>query len=245
MNPTVSIIIPFYNCKFVAQAINSALTQTYPNIEIIVVDDGSTKEVERVHPFMNRIIYVRKENGGTATALNEGIRRAKGEYIAWLSSDDYFLPAKIEKQIRFMMKHRAKASFHNYDFVNEANEVVLPFNGKRFHNARDVYRSFLNQNPVNGCSVMLHKEVFSKTGYFSTNLMFTQDYEMWYRLLLNGYPMFYLDEVLLKYRAHEQSGTSQNQIQIKREIFFIRHHYNRRMSQYLLNHGAYLKSITF
>jgi teichuronic acid biosynthesis glycosyltransferase TuaG len=245
MKPKVSIIIPFYNCTFIAQAISSALKQTYHNIEIIVVDDGSTREVERIQPFRNRIIYIRKVNGGTATALNEGARRAKGEYIAWLSSDDYFLPDKIEKQLSFMMNHRAKASFHNYDFVNEANEVVIPFTGRRFHNAWEVYRSFLNQNPVNGCSVMLHREVFSKVGYFSADLKFTQDYEMWCRLLLNGIQLFYLDEVLLKYRTHSQSGTSQNPVQIKREIFIVRHHYNRRMRHYLLKHGAYLKAITF
>ncbi|TMU87547.1 glycosyltransferase [Bacillus sp. BHET2] len=245
MKPTVSIVIPFYNCSYVAQAIQSALNQSYTNIEVIVVDDGSTKEIERLTPFMNKIMYIRKENGGTATAINEGIKRASGDYIAWLSSDDYFDHQKVEKQLDFMINRGAKASFHNYDFINSANEVLLPFIGKRFTNADEIYRSFMTINPVNGCSVMLHKDVISDVGYFSPNLRFTQDYEMWFRLLIHGHVMYYLDEVLLKYRSHPESGTSKHPEKMKREVFIIKHHYHPKIHQYLLQHSDRLKSITF
>ena len=71
MKPTVSIVIPFYNCSYVDQAIRSALNQSYSNVEVVVIDDGSTKEVERLTPFLNQINYFRKENGGTASAVNK------------------------------------------------------------------------------------------------------------------------------------------------------------------------------
>lgn len=84
MEPKVSIVIPFYNCAYIEQAVHSAIHQTYPHIEVIVVDDGSTEHVERLQPFMDSIRYIRKENGGTATALNEGIKHATGDYFVWL-----------------------------------------------------------------------------------------------------------------------------------------------------------------
>jgi teichuronic acid biosynthesis glycosyltransferase TuaG len=245
MKPTVSIVIPFYNCSYVDQAIRSALNQTYTNIEVIVVDDGSTQELERLTPFKDRITYIRKENGGTATAVNEGIKRANGEYISWLSSDDYFDNQKVEKQLEFMLKRGAKASFHNYDFVNKENEVLLPFVGKRFSNAEEIYLSITSINPINGCSVMLHRDVFKDVGYFSPNLRFTQDYEMWCRMLINGYIIYYLDEVLLKYRSHPDSGTSKHPEKMRREVFVIKHHYHSKIHQYAVQNSARLRSIKF
>ncbi|MGA5688825.1 glycosyltransferase family A protein [Cytobacillus pseudoceanisediminis] len=94
--PLVSIIIPFYNCKYVQRAIYSALKQTYRNIEVIVVNDGSTAHLPMIKPLKDNIIYIRKKNGGIASALNEGIRNSTGEYIVWLSSDDLFINTKVE-----------------------------------------------------------------------------------------------------------------------------------------------------
>ncbi|MGO4274414.1 glycosyltransferase family 2 protein, partial [Paenibacillus sp. TAF58] len=80
MQPKVSIIIPFYNCPYIDQAIASAIGQTYANVEIIVVDDGSTIHADKIGPFKDRVYYLGKANGGTASALNHGIRYASGEY---------------------------------------------------------------------------------------------------------------------------------------------------------------------
>ncbi|MCC5802343.1 glycosyltransferase family 2 protein [Rossellomorea vietnamensis] len=245
MKPTVSIVIPFYNCAYVDQAIRSALNQTYPNTEVIVVDDGSTKELERLVPFLNRITYIKKENGGTATAVNEGIKRSSGEYIAWLSSDDHFHKQKVEKQLNYMLNKGAKASFHNYDYINKNNETLLPFVGKRFSNAEEIYRSIIRINPINGCSVMVHRDVYKEIGYFSPHLKFTQDYEMWCRMLMKGYVIYYLDEVLLKYRSHPDSGTSKNPDKMKREVSAIRHHYHHQIHQYAAKHYDELRSIKF
>ncbi|TPE68331.1 glycosyltransferase family 2 protein [Halalkalibacterium halodurans] len=225
MNPKVSIIVPFFNCSFIDQALNSALNQTYTNIEIIVVDDGSTLHVERLEPFLKNIRYIEKENGGTATALNLGIQNASGEYIAWLSSDDYFLSEKISKQLTFMLENHADASFTNYDYVDKDNHVLLPFIGKRFSDINELYKAMLEMNPINGCTVMMKKSIFNNIGYFNPNLRYTQDYDMWFRLLLHGYKVLYLDEVLTKYRAHENSGTNKNQPELKREIKIVRNYY--------------------
>ena len=104
----VSIIIPVYNgSNFIKQSIKSAINQTYKNIEIIVVNDGSTdngRTENIVKEFGDKVRYICKKNGGVASALNLGIKEATGEYISWLSHDDIYKPNKIEKQIEMLEK---------------------------------------------------------------------------------------------------------------------------------------------
>jgi glycosyltransferase involved in cell wall biosynthesis len=225
MNPKVSIVIPFYNCSYVDQAIQSALDQTYENIEIIVVDDGSVKHTEKIEPFKDKIIYLQKENGGTATALNLGIQSATGDYFAWLSSDDVFLPEKISKQISYMLANNADFSFANYDYVDKDNNLLIHWSGKRFSNINEVNEFFLEGNPVNGCTVVMKKDIFDRVGYFNPILRYTHDYDMWFRILLNGYRLHYIDEILIRFRSHEESGTKKYQPQIKQEMFIVETNY--------------------
>ncbi len=234
MNPKVSIIIPFYNCPYVDQAIQSALDQTYANTEIIVVDDGSTDFVEKIHPYRDKLIYLRKENGGTATALNCGIAAATGEYIAWLSSDDLFFPEKLARQMDFMQKNKAKISFTNYHVIDQNNVVIIPFCGRKLgHMTDDIYHEFLKYNVVNGCTVIIKKDIFKKVGDFNPKLKYTQDYEMWFRLLVNGYEMHYLDEALTKFRQHAASGTSKHRPQMYQEMKVIERIYRPELSAFI------------
>jgi len=102
----VSIIIPTYNREqYISQAIESALSQTLKDIEVIVVDDGSTDNTEKViSPYRNRINYIKTENGGVAHARNIGMEMAKGDYVSWLDSDDIYYPYKSELQANFLDK---------------------------------------------------------------------------------------------------------------------------------------------
>ena len=105
-NPKVSIIIPVYNgSNYLREAIDSALAQTYKNLEILVINDGSNdkgKTDKIAKSYGNKIRYFKKENGGVATALNLGIKKMTGEYFSWLSHDDLYYPNKVKKQIRFL-----------------------------------------------------------------------------------------------------------------------------------------------
>ena len=110
--PLVSIIIPVYNGDlYLKEAIQSCLNQTYSNIEIIVVNDGSTdggKSAQIAKEFEGQIRYFEKENGGVSSALNYGISKMRGEWFSWLSHDDLYLPEKIEKQINAVQEYPNK-----------------------------------------------------------------------------------------------------------------------------------------
>ncbi|MGM0827264.1 MAG: glycosyltransferase family 2 protein [Bacillota bacterium] len=219
----VSIIIPFYNCAYIDQAIQSALHQSYNDIEVIVVDDGSTQYVEKIQPFKNRIKYIRKSNGGTASALNAGLRQATGKYFAWLSSDDMFLASKIARQLAYMKSIGSKVSYTAFKTIDINNKVVNEIHSRRMN--RDAFqRLLLKACPVNGCTVMAEIDLIKQAGWFDERLKYTQDYEMWCRLSLYT-KMHYLDEVLVLYRVHPRMGSAKHGVGMVKESQYIQRKY--------------------
>lgn len=225
MNPLVSIIIPFYNCPYIEQAIVSALRQTYRRIEIIVVDDGSTIHADKIRPFMSRIRYLGKANGGTATALNHGIRMSSGQYIAWLSSDDMFYPDKVKKQVHFMLRHQSSLGFSAFDEIDSHNNVTGKHIAARYLNTSEFIRALATVNPINGCTVMLRRDLLSRIGTFNEDFPFTHDYELWLRAAANGVHMHFLDEPLTMYRVHGGMGTQRHWAAIQNEVAHLQAHY--------------------
>lgn len=219
MRPLVTVVIPFYNCWYADQAIRSALEQSYHPLEIILVDDGSTMHTERLAPYLPYIYYLGKANGGTATALNHGVRHANGEYIAWLSSDDIFYREKISAQVNFMKAQNAYISHTNFNYIDNASNVtqysVAPAN--LYRNTVDFYRSFLNSNPVNGCTVMIKKELFEMIGLFDEALTYTHDLDFWHRAIRSGIQFPFLNQTLTGYRWHDAMGTRVHQERLQQE----------------------------
>lgn len=229
MKPRVSVVIPFYNCPYISRAVRSVLKQTYPNIEIIVVDDGSTQHAELLKPHLNRIYYLGKANGGTASALNHGIRHASGDYIAWLSSDDLFYPRKIAAQLKFMLESGAPVSFTNFNNIDKSGVVTLRGAGGDQRNVKQMLTGFIDGNPVNGCTVMFRKDVFNTLGYFDENLPYTHDYDYWLRVVLARMPFPYLNVNLTAYRWHSDMGTVLHSESIQQEIEGVRHRYREQL----------------
>ncbi|WP_426446062.1 glycosyltransferase [Paenibacillus sp. S-38] len=209
MQPMVSIVIPTYNCPYVDQAIESALNQTYRSIEVIVINDGSTKHEEKIKPYFGRIKYMKKSNGGTASALNAGIRMARGDYFAWLSSDDLFLPDKIEKQLAFMRRQRASVCYTNYHTIDPAGQMIAERAGVHFDTSAAFYRHFLQGCTINGCTVMMEMKVFAEVGRFDERYRYAQDFDLWLRTVPH-YDFHFLNEPLTLYRVHEGMGTLQH-----------------------------------
>jgi glycosyltransferase involved in cell wall biosynthesis len=213
----VSIIIPFYNCPYIDQAIESALNQTYKNIEVIVVNDGSTLHQEKIQPYLNKIQYIEKSNGGTASALNAGIRIATGKYFSWLSSDDIYLPQKIEQQLNFMKVNQLSASYTNFCTINEKGAILSTSQGVHLSTRIDFVKKMRRGCIVNGCTVMLEMSVFQELGLFDESLKYTQDYDFWLRVLTKHH-FHYFSESLVNYRIHSNMGTRKYRVAIRKEI---------------------------
>lgn len=188
-NPTVSVIIPTYNRAYlVGRAIQSVLNQTYQGFEIIVVDDGSTDNTEEIIRNLNdpRIYYIRHEkNRGGSAARNTGIRAARGEYIAFLDSDDEWLPGMLSCQMQVILNaprqigvvYSAYWSFNREGTV----KVYWPRTGtvpekNRFR--ENIYK----QNFAITSSALIKREFLDIAGGFDEKLPRLQDWELWMRL---------------------------------------------------------------
>ena len=211
-NPLVSIVIPVYNgANYVAEAIESALKQTYKNIEIIVVNDGSTDNTEKiVKKYGDKIRYFYKENGGVASALNLGIKNMKGEYFSWLSHDDVYYPNKIERQIEELKNiDKDNILYSGFELINDKSEFLYAWEIASKNEYRKLNNSFyaLLLSGLNGCSLLIPKKAFYEVDFLNEDLKCTQDYDLWFKIFKNGYKIKYMPEVLLQYRIHESQDT--------------------------------------
>lgn len=211
----VSVIIPVYNgSNYLRDAIDSVLLQTYPNIEIIVVNDGSndngmTEEVAL--GYGDRIRYFHKENGGVGSALNLGIEKMKGDYFSWLSHDDLYLPQKIDSQMRLLENYSNKTLIvtGGYTVVDELKNFQYDVNPLALFE-REKLEAFplfaLLRGAIHGCSILIHKSYFERVGMFRTDLPTTQDYEFFFRLL-RGEKIIFQDGLYVLSRQHEEQGS--------------------------------------
>ncbi len=213
-NPKVSIIIPVYNgSNYLKEAIDSALNQTYKNIEIIVVNDGSNdgnKTEIIAKSYKDKIKYFHKKNGGVSSALNAGIKNMVGEYFSWLSHDDIYLPYKIEKQIEFLENQQSKENivvFCNFDTIDEKSNYIKTIIPELTESENLFFIDLLISWPVHGCGVLFHKSIFDKVGLFNEKNKTVQDYEMWLRIFKKGYEFKYMPLVLFKNRVHQNQDS--------------------------------------
>lgn len=213
-NPKVTTIIPVYNgSNFLAEAIDSALAQTYKNIEIIVVNDGSNdngKTENIAKSYEDRIRYFYKKNGGVASALNLGIKESEGGYISWLSHDDLYLPDKIEKQVQYLRNTSDKkillfSDFKVLNLTTGHNSICRV----KHENSDNLYSTLLIlfNATIHGCTLLIPKDAFKEVGLFNEELKTTQDYDMWLKFAKGSYKFVHLPYVLIKTRWHNEQGT--------------------------------------
>lgn len=193
--------------NFLRDAIDSALAQTYPHCEVLVVNDGSTDSTEAIMAgYGSRIRVFSTPNCGVHSALNLGVQNMRGEYFAWLSHDDMFTPDKTEKQIRFLAKQpdACRVIFSDYILMNPAGKDYSSVRHDRAQAARSSLSPIFWQM-LNGCTMLIPKQALEEVGLFR-NLRYTQDYDMWFRLVRN-YPMVHLPELVCRSRQHPEQGT--------------------------------------
>ncbi len=209
MSELVSIITPVYNSeKYIAQTIESVLAQTYTNWEMIIVDDcsldnsrkiirGFAKKESRIH------LIEFGENSGTGKAREEALRKSKGRFVAFLDSDDLWMPKKLEKQIRFMTRNDYPISFTSYKLIDET--------GKDLKRLIQVVKSvnlhqYLKNTIIGYSSSMID---LNQTGSIHIkDVRIRVDTQVWIGLLKKGFVAYGLDEVLMVYRVHKKSISS-------------------------------------
>jgi len=222
--PLVSVVIPVYNvARYIEEAIHSVLQQTFTGFEIIVVDDASPdNSIELVNAINDsRIKIISQANRGLAGARNTGIRHAKGEFIAFLDSDDYWQPEKLAQHIKLMQHNtHCGVSFSASLFVDEnsqsLNKIQAPLK-QADYTASDIFC----RNPIgNGSAPVIRKDILEKiafntddkpdTQYFDETLKQSEDVECWTRIALTTHTEFhYLNQPLTYYRLNH-SGLSAN-----------------------------------
>lgn len=236
--PKVSIVIPAYNASnYLSQAIDSALAQTYQNIEIIVVNDGSpdngqTESVAR--SYGEKIIYFKKENGGSSSALNTGIKNMSGEWFSWLSHDDLYYPNKLQEEIdalnelidagvseEQLYKH---IFFGAADLIDGDGKIIRKETKRNISktdrkiNCPDGTRKLIaipTQDGFHGCSCLVHKQAFKEEGMFDEKLRLLNDMDLWFRFYTRDYKIHFIPKVLVCGRVHAK--------QVSRSIGFSYH----------------------
>jgi glycosyltransferase involved in cell wall biosynthesis len=181
--PKVSVIIPTYNREqFILRALNSVSKQSFTDYEIIVIDDGSKDNTRQLlGPYMDKLKYIYQENAGISAARNQGIQEAKGEYIAFLDSDDIWAPEKLEHQVKVLDTHKKVGIVYvRMPILNEKGVRVgmkpAGASGKNFKELLQIWGDL----PTS--SVLIRKECFIKVGGFDKTLTISEDTEMWLRI---------------------------------------------------------------
>jgi glycosyltransferase involved in cell wall biosynthesis len=228
----VSIVIPTYKgSNVVGKAIQSALIQTYHNVEVIVVDDNAPESMERnetemtVTPFLSdsRFVYLKHEkNMNGATARNTGIRYAHGEFIAFLDDDDTFLPTKIEKQVHFLTSNPVFNAVYCFAQRNGVKIETKPYEG-------DATRELLLMNTkMFTPSLMFRKEALNKINGFDESFRRHQDYELLLRFFKEKYRIGCLREYLL-----ELGTGGNNNIPNSKSLLEIKESFLKKFSTYI------------
>jgi glycosyltransferase involved in cell wall biosynthesis len=208
---SVTVVISVYNgAHFVGKAIESVLAQTMPAAEVLVINDGSTDNIEEVvGRYGEAVTLVSQPNGGISNARNTGIRSARSRYVAFLDADDWWHPRKLEAQIAAItLDGSANASYTGLTIVDVATgqeEATVPISVEKLKRVLQ----WCNPGGPTGSSTLISKELLDRTGPFNERLVGCEDWEMWFRLFRSGVRFAVAPEPL-SYIRRSSSGVSGN-----------------------------------
>ena len=193
----ISVIIPTYNRQATLErAIVSVLEQTYLNRELIVIDDGSTDDTQRIiNKYQNKIRYFSKLHGGVSAARNLGLEKSEGAWIAFLDSDDYWLPTKLERQMQFLQEHPEILVLQTEEKWIRRGVVVNPMLKHRKYGGW-IFPYCLPLCIVSPSATIIHQRVINAVGVFDESLPVCEDYDLWLRVALK-YQIGLLNEKLI------------------------------------------------
>ncbi|TDH28846.1 glycosyltransferase [Segetibacter sp. 3557_3] len=210
--PTISIIMPAYNSeKYLREAIDSILQQTFAGFELIIINDGSTDDTKQlINAYTDpRIVYLENDkNRGLIYTLNYGLSKANGRYIARMDADDICLPTRLEKQLRyFESRPEVAVVASTVNFINDSGKPAGIWNADRDNTTREkIKQGMAWENCIAHPSVMIRSNV-AKQYRYRPGQLHAEDYDLWLRLLADGFVIEKITEPLLLYRVHETSIT--------------------------------------
>ena len=223
--PDVTVVTPSYQqASFIEETIQSVLTQTGVTTEYLVMDGGSTDgTLEILERYRSRLQYLSEKDQGQADAINKGFQRAQGRILAYLNSDDTYLPGALTKAVHFLDEHPEFAMMYGEGYHVDAQGRFL---GRYYTEPFDFQRlaqvCFICQP-----TVFVRREMLSAVGYLDTRLQYTMDYDYWIRIG-KRYAIGYLPEYLARSRLHPENKTIFQRIQVHQEILdTVRRHYGR------------------
>jgi glycosyltransferase involved in cell wall biosynthesis len=204
MSIMVSVIIPTYNrAHLLKKALDSVTSQTHKDLELIVVDDGSIDNTaEVVESIEEPVRYFSIPHSGVSKARNAGLEHARGEWIAFLDSDDYWLPAKLEKQLEYLGTRKPPCCGYPRYRLCHTDEIWIR-DGKRINQGKKhhkyegwFFKPSLHLCLISPSSVLIHRCVFESVGGFDESFEYVEDYDLWLRIC-SRFPVGYLDEKLI------------------------------------------------
>jgi glycosyltransferase involved in cell wall biosynthesis len=210
-SPKISVIIPTYNrSHLIKDAVESVLSQTYQAFELIIIDDGSTDNTKEVlTEYGERLQYIYQENQGRSAARNHGINLAKGEYIAFLDSDDVWFPDKLARQVPILESAPDNVVLvHGYKCIVDKNLQAIPGWELKLRNLytlaerrEETYENYLHSNYIFTSTILVRKTAITEIGGYDTSTQGVEDLDFYLRLLLVNYNFAFISEPpLIKYR---------------------------------------------
>ena len=213
----VSVIMPVFNREhYVGDALDSILAQTYTNIEIIVVNDGSTDgSLDVLEDYRNRfsdkLLLINQKNQGQVVARNNGIAACSGEFIAFLDSDDLWLPEKLEKQIPLFDDNIGLVYSAVYNVSDNGEIIDITYCNERVRG--NAYDQMLTGNKMTGGTVVLSRVAVIEVGLFDQSLSAAENWDLWIRVSKSFF-LNYIDEPLVKYRKHDGNMSKDSKLML-------------------------------
>ena len=213
-SPQVSVIIPAYNiASFIVETLESVFAQTFTNYEVIVVNDGSpdTEDFENaLRPYLDRIIYLKQENGGASVARNAGLDSARGEFVAFLDGDDVWLPNYLAEQMKFMRERGCDLACADATFFGDSADKAPTYMTAWMDDAPEAGDfGFIElvdaKRSVITSGVVARRQPIIDIGLFDEALRRAQDFDLWLRLACAGHRLSFQRKPLLKYRCRPNS----------------------------------------
>lgn len=261
LKPVVSIIVATYNsAKYVIETLESAKAQNYNNIELIITDDCSTDNtVEICQDWLekNKTFFVRtsllitEKNTGISGNANRGLNAAKGEWLKFMAGDDLIKKGAIAKLMAFVQTHKmieildSKTEFFKVEEDEKVSIQIHDEGGDEFFSkeitAVEQYEKLIRRNMIHAPGVFLKRELLNKVGGFIDKYKFVEDHPVWLKITKQGTRFYFIDEIIVKYRIHENSVYgSPNPIKIYNDFYKKRRLFEKEMILPNLNFGERL-----